>query len=68
MRMEGKVAAITGAANGIGLAIAERFIEEGAKVVMNDVNAEALKEAADRLNIPYEVGDAGLKADAGLTP
>lgn len=64
MRMQGKVAAITGAANGIGLAIAERFVKEGASVVMNDVNAEALKEAADRLKMPHEAGDASLKADA----
>lgn len=64
MRMEGKVAAITGAANGIGLAIASRFVAEGAKVVLNDVNAEALKQAAAELEMPYEVGDASLKADA----
>jgi NAD(P)-dependent dehydrogenase (short-subunit alcohol dehydrogenase family) len=64
MRLEGKVAAVTGAAKGIGLAIAERFVAEGAKVVLNDVDVDALKEAADRLGMPYEVGDVGLKASA----
>ena len=64
MRLAGKVAAITGAAKGIGLAIAERFVAEGAKVVLNDLAADALAEAADRLAMPCEVGDASPKADA----
>ncbi len=37
-RLQNKVAIVTGAARGIGLAIAKRFIEEGAKVVMADVD------------------------------
>lgn len=40
MRLAGKVTAITGAAGGIGLAIAQRFAAEGAKVVLLDVLAE----------------------------
>ena len=41
MRLEGKVAVITGAGSGIGRAIATRFAKEGAKVAVNDINAAA---------------------------
>jgi NAD(P)-dependent dehydrogenase (short-subunit alcohol dehydrogenase family) len=42
---EGKVAVVTGAASGIGRAMAERFAAEGMKVVLADVEEEALAEA-----------------------
>lgn len=40
MRLENKVAIVTGAASGIGQAIAEKFISEGACVVFSDINGE----------------------------
>jgi 3-oxoacyl-[acyl-carrier protein] reductase len=40
---------ITGGAQGLGLAIAERFVAEGARVVLGDVNLEATQAAAERL-------------------
>jgi NAD(P)-dependent dehydrogenase (short-subunit alcohol dehydrogenase family) len=47
--MKGQGAIVTGAASGIGNAIATAFVEAGAGVVLCDVNAERLKAAADRL-------------------
>ena len=46
-RFAGKTALVTGAASGIGRAIAERLIAEGAKVAGGDLNKDGLKELAD---------------------
>lgn len=47
--LEGKVAVVTGAASGIGLAMAKRFSAEGMKVVLADIEEAALDRAADAL-------------------
>ncbi|QKJ29773.1 bifunctional aldolase/short-chain dehydrogenase [Mucilaginibacter mali] len=45
--LSGRIALITGSAGGIGKAIAKKFAEEGAVVVLNDMNAERLAEAGE---------------------
>src|SRR5437870_5495331 len=47
MRLENKTAIVTGAAHGIGQAIAELFAEEGAQVFIADIDAEAGESMAD---------------------
>jgi pyridoxal 4-dehydrogenase len=46
MKLEGRVAIVTGAAQGIGKAIADKLAEEGAAVVIADINEEGAKAAA----------------------
>src|ERR1700743_947202 len=47
--LKGQTAVITGGAQGLGFAIAERFVAEGARVVLGDVNLEATQAAAEKL-------------------
>lgn len=45
-RLTGKIALITGAAQGLGAAMAQRFIDEGARVLLTDINAEGAEAQA----------------------
>ncbi|MEO3389124.1 SDR family oxidoreductase [Mesorhizobium sp. CAU 1741] len=67
MALNGKSAIVTGGAGGIGYAIAERFLKEGARVVIADVDAEKGAKAEQTLGALGEVRfirtDVGNKAD-----
>jgi 3-oxoacyl-[acyl-carrier protein] reductase len=69
MRLDGKIAVITGGASGIGEAVAIRFREEGARVAVLDLNVEAAKLTADvaggGLALGTDVSDSGA-VDAAL--
>lgn len=54
MSLENKVAIVTGAARGIGFAVAKRFAADGAKVVIADVDDEAGEAAVEDLKGPGE--------------
>jgi glucose 1-dehydrogenase len=63
MRLNGKAAIVTGGARGIGLAVAKRYVAEGARVVIADVDAESGAAAAAALGescrfVATDVGDA----------
>jgi 3-oxoacyl-[acyl-carrier protein] reductase len=49
IRLEGRCAIVTGAAQGLGLATAEAFVEAGARVLLADVQADKARAAARRL-------------------
>jgi NAD(P)-dependent dehydrogenase (short-subunit alcohol dehydrogenase family) len=53
--MIGKVAVVTGAARGIGMAIAENLLKEGCSVVLADILAEKLKDFVNQLSGPLNV-------------
>ncbi|MEW2304323.1 SDR family NAD(P)-dependent oxidoreductase [Streptomyces sp. NPDC006655] len=59
-RYQGRVVAITGAAQGLGLAMATRFAAEGATVALADVNEQALTAAAETITDAHE---AKLRTD-----
>jgi NAD(P)-dependent dehydrogenase (short-subunit alcohol dehydrogenase family) len=61
-RLEGKVAVITGGCSGIGLATVRRFAEEGAQVVLGDLDDERGEEVAKEVDGTYVHADVTDKA------
>jgi D-sorbitol dehydrogenase (acceptor) len=67
-RLTGKTALITGAAQGIGLAFARRYVDEGAQVVIADINIEAAQQTAQSIGasaVAMDVSDT-LSIRAGV--
>jgi len=64
-QLDGRVAIVTGASRGIGLAIAEELASQGAKVVISSRNKEELDNAAKRLTSVEGVMAVGIPAHAG---
>lgn len=59
MNLDGKVAVVTGSGRGLGLAYAKALVSAGARVVVNDVDAEAAEAAARQVGGVAEVGAVG---------
>ena len=68
MRLKGKVAIVTGGGSGFGEGIAKRFVEEGCKVVVNDINADGGERVAAEIKssggeAAFTKGDVSKDAD-----
>lgn len=63
-RLAGKVAIVTGAASGFGLAVTRKFVAEGAKVVASDINADGLEKAFS--SSTYSTNVASVSANVTL--
>jgi len=63
-RLEGKVAIISGGAHGFGYGIVKKFVQEGAKVVIVDINEQGVSKVASEFgkSAAYVAGDVGTRA------
>lgn len=63
MRITDTVAVVTGAAGGIGAALAKALVERGARVVVSDLDEQRLTATAERLGVVAVAGDASSEDD-----
>jgi 3-oxoacyl-[acyl-carrier protein] reductase len=63
MRLKGKTAIITGAGSGFGEGIARRFAQEGAKIIVNDINAQGGERVAREVGGQFVLGDVTKGGD-----
>ena len=63
MRLKNKVAVITGSASGFGKGIAKKFTEEGAKIIMVDINSKLLRKTSKNLSQDYFVADVSKSSE-----
>jgi NAD(P)-dependent dehydrogenase (short-subunit alcohol dehydrogenase family) len=63
LRLKNRIAIVTGAARGIGFAIAERFVQEGASVVISDILDDVGSEAARTIGATYIHCDVSKSAE-----
>ena len=64
MGLDGKAVLVTGAARGIGLAVAERLVAEGARVCALDADGAALDALAERLGEAVAAVPGDVREDA----
>ena len=64
MELKGAIALVTGASEGIGRAIAEALVREGAHVTITGRREKELRAAADAIGAEWIAGDVGVEADA----
>jgi len=63
MRLKGKIAVVTGAGGGIGRAVARRFAEEGATVIVTDLNEDNARAVCNEIQSQYRCDALALKTD-----
>ena len=66
MRLKGKTAIVTGGASGFGAGIVRRFVAEGARVVIADINADAARSLAEELGESARAVETDVSDDASV--
>ena len=68
MRLKDKVAIITGGSRGIGYATADKFLGEGARVILTASSQASAEKAVERLKARYDKEERGMAIIAGISP